>query len=65
MRMTAGVSKPDRHQNQYLPVGWVGVGGGDPVIDLLSLNGYVILTKFKMETVFLVLESIRKGDIMF
>ena len=35
------------------------------MIDLLSLNGYVILTKFKMKTVSLVLESIRKGDIMF
>ena len=36
-----------------------------PVIDLLALNGYFMLTKFKMETVASVLGSIRRGDWMF
>ena len=35
------------------------------MIDLLSLNGCVSLTKFKMEMVSLVLGSIRNGDFMF
>ena len=34
------------------------------MIDLLSLNRFVTLTKFTMETVSSVLGSIRKGDIM-
>ena len=35
------------------------------MIDLLSLNGYVALPKFKMEMVSTVLRLIRKGDFMF
>ena len=35
-------------------------GGWRPVINFSSLNDYVTLTKFKIETVFLVLEAIRK-----
>ena len=35
------------------------------MIDLLSLNGYVTLTKFTLKTVLSVFESIRKGDVMF
>ena len=42
-------------------------GGWHPVIDLLSLNGFITLTKFKMEMVMVspILWSIRKGDFMF
>ena len=36
--------------------------GWHPVIDVSSLNGYVIITKFKMETISSVLWLIRKGD---
>ena len=39
-------------------------GGCRPLIDLSTLNGYVTLTKFRMETVVSVLGSIRKGDWM-
>ena len=35
------------------------------MIDLLSWNKYVILTRFKMKTYSLVLETIRKGNFMF
>ena len=41
------------------------MGGWRPVIDLSALNGFVMLTKFKMEAVASVLGSIRKGDWMF
>ena len=40
-------------------------GGWRPIIDLSALNGFVTLTKFRMETVASVLGSIRKGDWMF
>ena len=33
--------------------------------DFLSLNGFVTLSRFKMEVVSLVLGSIRKEDFMF
>ena len=35
------------------------------MIDLSSLNRYVTLTKFQMETVVSVFTSIRKGEVMF
>ena len=41
----------------------VGVGGGS-LIDLSSLNEFVTLSKFNMETMVSVLELIRKGDVM-
>ena len=34
------------------------------MINLLSLNGFVTITKFKVEIVPSMLESIRKGDVM-
>ena len=40
-------------------------GGWQPVIDLSALNGFVMLTKFKIETAASVLGSVRKGDWMF
>ena len=40
------------------------VTGWGLVIDLSSLNGFVTLTKFTVETVLLVLGSIKKGDVM-
>ena len=40
-------------------------GGWRPVINLLSLNNFVTTTKFKMENVASVLESVRRGDWMF
>ena len=40
-------------------------GGWRPVIDLLSLNSYVTLIKFKMEMASLVFGAIRKEDVMF
>ena len=36
--------------------------GGVPVMDLLSLNGHIILARLKMETVSSMLGLIRKGD---
>ena len=39
--------------------------GWRPVINLLSLNGYVTLAKFQMETVASVLGLIQKGEVMF
>ena len=38
------------------------VGGWRPVIALSALNGFVMLTKFKMEMVTSVLQSILWGD---
>ena len=38
--------------------------GKRPVINILSLNSYVTLTKFRIETVFSVLGSIRKEDVV-
>ena len=40
-------------------------GGQRPVISLSSINNFVHRTSFKMETVYLVLDSIRKGDVIF
>ena len=34
------------------------------MIDLLCFNNFITLTSFKIETVSLVLGSIRKGDVM-
>ena len=42
-----------------------GTGGWHLVFDLSSLNVCITLTKFKLEMISLVLESIRKGDYMF
>ena len=42
-----------------------GDGGWQPVMDLSTLSGFVTLTKFRIETVALVLRSIRNGDCMF
>ena len=39
-------------------------GGWSPVIDLSHLNDFVQLTSFKMETVALVLLSVREGDFL-
>ena len=39
--------------------------GWRPVIDLLPLNVFITVTKFRMETVAPVLRSIRQGDWMF
>ena len=41
-----------------------GDGGWQPTINLLSLNNFITLTKFNMETVVSVLGLIRKGDMM-
>ena len=40
------------------------LGGWKPVINLSNLNVYITFTEFKMEMVFSVLGSIRKGDIL-
>ena len=40
-------------------------GGWRPVIDLSVLNGFIMLTKFWMETVASVLCSVCRGDWMF
>ena len=40
-------------------------GGWRPVIDLLALNQFVVLIKFRMETMVSVLTSVRKGNFMF
>ena len=40
-------------------------GDWRPVIDLSSLNNFVTITKFKMETVSSVLGSVHRGDWMF
>ena len=40
------------------------IGGWRPVIDLSHLNGFVLQTPFKMETVASVLLSIREGDFL-
>ena len=39
-------------------------GGWRPVIDLSHLNGFIQLTRFKMETVASVLLSVREGDFL-
>ena len=41
------------------------MGSSRLVIDLSSLNSFITLTKFQMEMVASVLESVRKGDWMF
>ena len=41
------------------------VSGGEGDGDLSALNGFVTLTKFKMETVASVLGSVKKGDWIF
>ena len=40
------------------------LSGGHHSIDLLPLNVFVLITKFKMETVTLVLASIRNREII-
>ena len=42
-----------------------GGGGGQTVIDLSGLIGYVTLARFWVETVALVFGGLRKGDMMF
>ena len=46
-------------------MGGGGGGGWRPVIDLSTLNGFIMVTKFQMETMTSVLGYIRKKDWMF
>ena len=59
------VDQPGPGFNSHLFLVQKVIGGWRPVIDLSTLNCYVILIKFQMETVASILGSIWKGDWMF